>query len=159
MNDDIAQLALKMGKIWNPEMRIMNAFEKRRSDNIRIYVFNDGTIVMREIFTVNVRSFFNLSKIPFDDHWLKLQIGSMTWDKDQMHIIKEEMLVEFADDFMIPGWLKTGFGESISHVFDKKTNRTFSTLETELHIVRSSYINLFKIMIPVSIFIFVTSLT
>lgn len=71
---------------------------------------------MREIFTVDVRSYFDLSKIPFDDHWLSLQIGSMTWDKDQIHIIKEEMLVEFADDFMIPGWLKTGFEEKINQV-------------------------------------------
>lgn len=36
MNDDIAELALKMGKIWNPELRVLNAYEKRRSDNIRI---------------------------------------------------------------------------------------------------------------------------
>lgn len=115
--------------------------------------------MLREVFTVNVKTNFDLTKIPFDDHWLELKIGSLTWDKDQMHILKEEMVVEFSTDFMIPGWNKIGFDEKIGDVFDPKTNRTFSTLENRVHINRSSWNSLYKIVIPVLIFVFVASLT
>lgn len=111
------------------------------------------------MFTADIKTKFDMTKIPFDDHWLELQVGSLTWDSDLMHIIKEEMIIEFDDNFMIPGWEKIGIEEHLGNVYDPRTNRTFSTLINKVQIIRTSWNCLYKIVIPVIIFVFVTSLT
>jgi len=62
----------------------------------------------------------------------------MTWDIDQMHLIKEDVVTEFADDFIIPGWTKRGFTEKITSLYDKKYKKTFSMLSIKIKINRAS---------------------
>jgi len=66
--------------MWFPEIRFRNDAKPRESDNVRIYIFNDGTVVMREIFiaTLMDRMDVELRAIPFDLQTCVMDIGSLS---------------------------------------------------------------------------------
>mmetsp|Transcript_76945 Transcript_76945/g.166452 ORF Transcript_76945/g.166452 Transcript_76945/m.166452 type:complete len:98 (+) Transcript_76945:467-760(+) len=65
-------------KMWTPEMRIINGSKPRVQENIKIYNFYDGTVMMSEIFSNEVLYTFELDKEPFDTQNLTIEVGSLS---------------------------------------------------------------------------------
>lgn len=95
---------LEYGVIWTPEFRFRNGFDPRIADNIRIYMFYDGTVYYRERFTAQLMEKFHLEMIPFDSQTLTMDIGSLTFDDDFLLLLEESETVKVDDDFSFPSW-------------------------------------------------------
>lgn len=118
-NDDAATVLLQYAKMWTPEIRFRNGSAPRTPDNVRIYNFNDGTILYREGFTASLMDKFNLSKMPFDTQNIVMDIGSLTFDNEYVQIMEEEETVMFAKDFNMPEFKMISVSQSLKTYDDK----------------------------------------
>jgi len=144
--------------MWNPQIKFRNGFAPRVSDNIRIYNFNDGTILYRETFTTSLMTQFDLTKIPFDSHTLHLDVGSLTYDNQYVELLIEDQTVFLNKDFYMVEFDMTGTGQKFTDVRDEYTDKSYSVMEAQFNIKRQWPLYFYKIIIPLYLLIFITSL-
>jgi len=64
--------------MWFPKVRFRNDSSPRDTSNIKIYNFNDGTILYRETFLAHLEDEMEIKAIPFDTQTVVMNIGSLT---------------------------------------------------------------------------------
>jgi len=69
-----------MNKFWNPQIRFRTENKPRKTENEKIYVFHDGTVMYREVYTASLTNLFDTGKIPFDSQQLIIPISSRSYD-------------------------------------------------------------------------------
>lgn len=135
-NDDVAVKALSAGMLWTPEIRFKNSTAKRTSDNIRIYEYQDGSIVYRENFIVSLVSVFDYTRMPFDTQKIVIELGSQTWDFDYVRILPEDQTVFFADDFKMLEFSRGETSQSIVLNLNPEDEKQYSNLIANFEIKR-----------------------
>jgi len=116
-------------------------------------------MIFRYKFTVDLLDSMEeeLAKIPFDTQSMLLDVGSVTFDTNQVVLMPEEETMVFSNDFYMPEFTMTKSTQSQQIYTDPNTKQQFSFLRAEFMVTRRWTVFLFKVIIPIYFLILVSS--
>ena len=79
---------------------------------------------------------FNLSKIPFDEQIITIDIGSLTWDVEYVRLINNGKNVSYSDHFFITEFTKGEVTYKITQNKDKWNRKSYDFINARFHVTR-----------------------
>lgn len=145
--------ALKLEKIWWPDISFANEESPRKIENQILVIRKDGTIDYQEKFAATLEANYNLLSFPFDKQLLEIEIESFTWTGDFLNFHENEDILGFAENFKIPEWNIANVISLISIKQEIRDRAPFSEFLTYIEVERKPGFYVFKILIPLLLII------
>jgi hypothetical protein len=144
-------------QIWWPDIEIVNQVGPAIIENEELLIYADGTIEYREKFIATLATRYEMRKFPFDTQTLIIEIESFPWSSEHLIFHVEEDIVGFSDEFSIPGWEIIDLKEHITEKQEPRDRTVFSEFLGEITVKRDPGFFVWKLIIPLSIFILLIS--
>ena len=148
--------AVKLKRIWWPSITFVNQVEEYFRKNEELIILADGTVEYQEKFSVELKSFFDLTKFPFDEQTLDVEIESFAWSENYLELYREEKKIGFNPNLNLPEW---EIGDIKSQIMQKQEVRgieTFSKFLMHIKLIRKPGFYLWKVIIPLVILVIIS---
>lgn len=146
----------KLSEIWSPDIGIQNEVEKRRTENVDLRIFPDGTVDYEERFGATLHAQLDLRRFPFDRQLLDIELQSFSWDSSEAVLVANEEQTGFDLDFHTPEWSVSAVEGLIGVQSEIRDDREFSSYTLRIHARRHAGHYLLRILLPL---FFVMTLT
>lgn len=145
----------KFSVIWWPDITFANEVEGRDIADEELVIHENGTLEYREKFTVVLEAIYDLSKFPFDEQTLEIEIESFAWDEGSLQLHINEKFSGFSDRFQIPEWRwqEDNVTTRIEDRMEKGDRTPFSEFLMSIHITRQSGFYIWKVLFPLVILV------
>ncbi len=148
--------AAKINRIWWPSVTFVNEVGEYFSKNEELIIFASGTVEYREKFSVELKSFFDLTKFPFDEQTLHVEIESFAWDENNVKLQIDEDKTGFNPNLNLPEW-EIGEGEAqIKQNQEVRSGVPFSKFLMQIKLIRKPGFYLWKVIIPLMILVIIS---
>ena len=147
---------VKIKRIWWPSVTFVNAVGEYFKKNEELIIFANGTVQYREKFSVELKSFFDLTKFPFDAQTLQVAIESFAWDKDYIELNVDEQKTGFNPNLNLPEWKIGDIGTQIEQNIEVRSKEPFSKFLMQIKLIRKPGFYLWKVLIPLIILVIIS---
>ena len=146
----------KIGRIWWPSVTFTNEVGEYFRKNEELIIFANGTVQYREKFSVELKSFFDLTKFPFDEQTLKVEIESFAWDEDSVKLKVDEQKIGFNSHLNLPEWEIGALETQIEANSEIRSQVPFSKFLMQIKLIRKPGFYLWKVLIPLIILVIIS---
>lgn len=143
----------KLETIWWPDLTFVNEVSTRDSSDKEVVIHENGTVEYREKFTVTLEAQYQLSRFPFDNQTLEIEIQSFAWDSRYLQIHIDEQYVGFSDAFEIPEWHTDNVSTRIADMQEVGDRNPFSEFLMTIEITRQFGFYIWKVLLPLIILV------
>ena len=148
--------ATKIQRIWWPSITFVNEVGEYFRKNEELVISSDGTVEYKERFSVELKSFFDLRKFPFDEQTLDVEIESFAWDENSLKLNKEDKRIGFSPHLNLPEW-EIGDSEiDIQQSQEIRSQKPFSKFLMHIKLIRKPGFYLWKVIIPLIILVIIS---
>ncbi len=91
-------------KIWTPQVELMNSATIRSRRPPQLTVTRAGNVVAINRYSADIISPENMRDFPFDQRSIRLQLGSLIYDADELRFQISEQWTGRAERMSIPDW-------------------------------------------------------
>jgi len=81
--------------------------EQRQTESIELTIYADGSVDYEERFGATLNAELDLSKFPFDEQALDMELQSFVWDQNEILLVHNHPQTGFDDEFETPEWSVT----------------------------------------------------
>ena len=148
--------ALKIKRIWFPSITFANEVGEFFRKNQELIIFVDGTVEYQEKFSVELKSFFDLTKFPFDEQTLDVEIESFAWNEKYLKLHREEKKIGFNPNLNLPEWKIGDLESQIKQKQEIREEEPFSKFLMHIKLIRKPGFYLWKIIIPLVILVMIS---
>lgn len=148
--------ALKLKRIWWPDLTFVNEIGEYLRNNEELIIFADGTVEYQEKFSVELKFFFDLTKFPFDEQLLDVELESFAWNENYLKLYKEDNEIGFAPHLDLPEWEIADITSQIKQEQKLRENELFSRFLMQIKLIRKPGFYLWKVIIPVIILVIIS---
>jgi len=138
---------------WWPAMQPVNMAGSPDWGQMRVTIFQDGTVNVRARMRMLLRAPLDFHEFPFDFQVLPLRVESTMWPTSHMALSSAEEFTGFDDSFEMPEWTLVDLTAKASQVLRKQEGRTYDRLDFNITIERKSGFYVWKIMLPMAIIV------
>ncbi len=146
----------KLNRIWWPSITFVNEVEEYYSKNQELMIFTRGVIEYREKFSVELKSFFDLTKFPFDQQTLDVEIESFAWDKNEVKLKLNEEKNGFNPSLNLPEWKINDLQTQIKTTPEVRSEVPFYKFLMKIKLIRKPGFYLWKVIIPLIILVIIS---
>ena len=147
----------KIKRIWWPSVTFVNEVGEYFRKNEELIIFASGTVEYREKFSVELKSFFDLTKFPFDEQTLYVEIESFAWDENYVKLNIDKEKIGFNSSLNLPEWeigdLETEIKQNQQEV---RSEIPFSKFSMHIKLIRQPGFYLWKVIIPLMILVVIS---
>ena len=147
---------VKIKRIWWPSVTFVNAVGEYFKKNEELIIFANGTVQYKEKFSVELKSFFNLTKFPFDAQTLQVAIESFAWDENYIKLNGNEQKIGFNPNLNLPEWEIGDIETQIEQNLEVRSNVPFSKFLMQIKLIRKPGFYLWKVLIPLIILVIIS---
>ena len=148
--------AIKISRIWWPSISFVNEVGEYFRKNQELIILNNGTVNYEEKFSVELKSFFDLTKFPFDEQTLNVEIESFAWNNDYLQLYREDRKIGFNPDINLPEWKIVNLETQIKRKQELREQKPFSKFLIHIKLIRKPGFYLWKVLIPVVILVIIS---
>lgn len=127
---------LQLERIWWPDIEIENGDGVRRTENLELIIFADGTVEYEERFVASIKTDFNLRQFPFDEQDLEIDIESFAWDESSVIFIALDEKIGSDVEEAGSEWIVTHFSTDIRPEPEVRSEFPFSEFIFTMHLKR-----------------------
>ena len=143
------------GKIWHPDLRLMNIANKSQYENKKLTISNEGNALYEIQFNAKIHSSLNLKNTPFYKQALFITLESSSWDNQ--HLLLQIGQIRFHDKKtqFIDRWTINHY--SYKCILDKASGqqKSFYKCTIKLNLKCSSPYFIYRFIIPTIIFVLI----
>ena len=147
---------VKIKRIWWPSVTFVNAVGEYFKKNEELIIFANGTVQYREKFSVELKSFFDLTKFPFDAQTLQVAIESFAWDENYIKLNVNEQKIGFNPNLNLPEWEIGDIETQIEQNLEVRSKEPFSKFLMQIKLIRKPGFYLWKVLIPLIILVIIS---
>ena len=146
----------KISRIWWPSITFVNEVGEYFQKNEELIIFANGTVQYKEKFSVELKSFFDLTKFPFDEQTLSVAIESFAWDESNLKLKQDNQKIGFSSSLNLPEWEIGDLETKISHNLEVRSQVPFSKFLMQIKLIRKPGFYLWKVIIPLMILVVIS---
>ena len=146
----------KIERIWWPSITFVNEVGEYFSKNEELVIFASGTIEYKEKFSVELKSFFDLTKFPFDEQTLYVEIEPFAWDENYVKLNVNQRAIGFSSSLNLPEWQIGDLETKIEQNREIRSEASFSKFLMKIKLLRKSGFYLWKVIIPLIILVIIS---
>jgi len=143
----------ELRRLWWPAMQPINLAASPDFGELRMTVFQDGTVNVRARMRMLLRAPLDFHEFPFDTQVLPMRVESMMWPTTQMVLRSAEEFTGFDDSFEMPEWTLVDLTTEAGQVLRKQEGLTYDRLSFNISIERKAGFYVWKIMLPMAIIV------
>lgn len=147
---------IKIGRIWWPSITFVNEVGEYFGKNEELIIFANGKVKYKEKFSVELKSFFDLSKFPFDEQTLYVEIEPFAWDDTYVKLNVNEQEIGFNSRLNLPEWRIGRLKTQIKQTQEIRSEASFSKFLMKIELIRRSGFYLWKVIIPLLILVIIS---
>ena len=147
---------LKIGRIWWPSITFVNEVGEYFRKNEELIIFANGTVQYKEKFSAELKSFFDLTKFPFDEQTLSVAIESFAWDENFLKLRVDKQKIGFSSSLNLPEWEIGDLETKVSHNLEVRSRVPFSKFLMQIKLIRKPGFYLWKVIIPLMILVIIS---
>ncbi|MDJ0743630.1 MAG: hypothetical protein QNJ32_09720 [Xenococcaceae cyanobacterium MO_167.B27] len=148
--------AAKIKRIWWPSITFINEVGEYFRKNEELIIFATGTVEYREKFSVELKSLFDLTKFPFDQQTLKVEIESFAWDENEVKLKIDEQKTGFNSSLHLPEWNIYDLETQMKQKQELRSKVPFSKFLMQIKLIRKPGFYLWKVIIPLMILVIIS---
>ena len=148
--------AVKINRIWWPSVTFVNEVGEYFRKNEELIIFANGTVQYKEKFSVELKSFFDLTKFPFDEQTLDVEIESFAWDENYLKLELDEQKIGFNSNLNLPEWKIGDLETKIEQNREVRSKAQFSKFLMQIKLIRKPGFYLWKVIIPLIILVIIS---
>jgi len=138
----------KLSEIWAPDVEVQNQVEQRQTESIELTIYADGSVDYEERFGATLNAELDLSRFPFDQQVLDMELQSFVWDRNEISLVRNSAQTGFDDEFETPEWSVTAVEGLIGAGMEVRDDREFSNYTFRIHAERQSGHYLLRLFLP-----------
>ncbi|MGK7938265.1 MAG: hypothetical protein AB4206_21075 [Xenococcaceae cyanobacterium] len=146
----------KIQRIWWPSITFTNEVGEYFRKNEELIILAGGTVEYKEKFSVELKSFFDLTKFPFDEQTLKVEIESFAWDENDIKLQVDEQKIGFNPSLNLPEWKIGDIETQITQTQEIRSEVPFSKFLMQIKLIRRPGFYLWKVIIPLIILVIIS---
>lgn len=146
----------KLGRIWWPSVTFVNEVGEYFRKNEELIIFANGTVQYKEKFSVELKSFFDLTKFPFDEQTLSVAIESFAWDENDVKLKLDNQKIGFSSSLDLPEWEIGDLETRINQTLEVRSKVPFSKFLMQIKLIRKPGFYLWKVIIPLIILVIIS---
>lgn len=150
------EAALELERIWWPDVEIENAQSSRNTEHLELIISSDGTVEYEERFRAMMSAEFDLTRFPFDDQELELDMESFTWNTHAVSFVKNDRKIGYNSTFRLPEWTIETVEASVKTEKEIRSEMEFSEVIFTIHVKRLPGYYIWKILIPLFLIVFLS---
>ncbi len=89
-------------------------------------IYADGSVDYEERFGATLNAELDLSRFPFDQQALDMELQSFVWDRSEISLVRNQAQTGFDDEFETPEWSVTAVEGLIGAGMEVRDDREFS---------------------------------
>ena len=101
-----------------------------------------------ERFGATLNAELDLSRFPFDQQALDMELQSFVWDRSEISLVRNQAQTGFDDEFETPEWSVTAVEGLIGAGMEVRDDREFSNYTFRIHAERQSGHYLLRLFLP-----------
>ena len=146
----------KLNRIWWPSITFVNEVGEYFRKNEELMIFSSSIIEYREKFSVELKSFFDLTKFPFDQQTLDVEIESFAWDENDVKLKLNEEKTGFNPSLNLPEWKINDLETQIKTTQEVRSKVPFYKLLMQIKLIRKPGFYLWKVIIPLIVLVIIS---
>ena len=144
----------RLGKtVWYPVGFAVNQIGEMRFTERILRIRYDGTVEQDMNINVLLTSRFDLSRFPFDEQSLQLQIESFVYPSRQVEMVDDAARTGFAPTLELPEWKILAATGSVTEIRVMRSHEPFSRYTLNIVIERKPGFYLWKAFLPLAIIV------
>ncbi len=148
--------ATKLNRIWWPSITFVNEVGEYFRKNEELMIMANGTVEYREKFSVELKSFFDLEKFPFDEQTLDVEIESFAWNENEVILKLNPQTTGFNPSLNLPEWDIGDLQTEIKKTQEVRSKAPFDKFLMQIKLVRKPGFYLWKVIIPLIILVIIS---
>ncbi len=148
--------ATKLNRIWWPSITFVNEVGEYFRKNEELMIMANGTVEYREKFSVELKSFFDLEKFPFDEQTLDVEIESFAWNENEVILKLNQQKTGFNPSLNLPEWDIGDLQTEIKKTQEVRSKVPFDKFLMQIKLVRKPGFYLWKVIIPLIILVIIS---
>ena len=148
--------ATKLNRIWWPSITFVNEVGEYFRKNEELMIMANGTVEYREKFSVELKSFFDLQKFPFDEQTLDVEIESFAWNKNEVMLQKNPEKTGFNPTLNLPEWEIGDLQTNIQTTQEVRSKEPFDKFLMQIKLIRNPGFYLWKVIVPLIILVIIS---
>ena len=146
----------KLNRIWWPSITFVNEVGEYFRKNEELMILANGTVEYREKFSVELKSFFDLTKFPFDAQTLDVKIESFAWNENEVLLKLNPEKTGFNPSLNLPEWEIGDLKTNIEKTQEVRSTVPFDKFLMQIQLVRKPGFYLWKVIIPLIILVIIS---
>ncbi|UCE63779.1 MAG: hypothetical protein JSU59_01065 [Nitrospirota bacterium] len=156
LGGSLAGCKVPLDAVWHPRVLLLNGenFSKHLEESVSIN--SEGRVRYVQRFAGDFSIPFHLSEFPFDQHTLAISVVSGGYDTGQVQFIIDEKVIGQMEDLSLADWsIEPGKGK-VTSIYFAPQDRSFPLFNYELSVQRYQGFYLSKVIIPLTMIIFMS---
>jgi len=144
----------RLGKtVWYPAGFAVNQVGETRFTERILRIRYDGTVEQDMNINVQLASRFDLSRFPFDEQSLQLQLESFVYPSRQVEMVDDAARTGFAPTLQLPEWKILAATGSVAETRVMRSREPFSRYTLNIVIARKPGFYLWKAFLPLVVIV------
>ena len=151
--DGAAGCRFDRSAIWTPDIQLINSATTQARQPPQALVNRDGRVISTIRYVATIASTANISKFPFDERTIVLQLASLRYDKADLAIRVIPEWTGRVPEMTIPDW---NIGEPIATVTEMnmpRVDRTIPVFEFRIPASRLADYYVYKFVFPLALIV------
>jgi hypothetical protein len=145
----------KEEEVWTPKLIIANALDFARTADTGLKVDPAGTVEQHVRFRARVKALVDVRRFPFDDQAFTIAVESTERTADELTFSAEASELEVEGHAELPGWTIREVRSSIKEHYLEESRHRIATFEGALLVSRNRAFFVWKILVPLVLFVVV----
>ena len=150
----LAACRLGLSEIWHPHIDVLNQRNLDEHYDDVVAIDGEGHVLYRQRFFGTLSSRVDLRDFPFDRQILEVNVASFRFDSGEVELTVDERRTGRLEPFSLTGWSVELGGTRVTSEEIAPQNRSVALLHYELVGERQSLFFVLKVILPLSLIVF-----
>jgi hypothetical protein len=156
LGGSLAGCKVPLDDVWNPRVLFINSGTLSKHLEDSVVIDSEGSVIYRQRFSGEFSIPFQLSEFPFDRHLLAISIVTAGYDIGQVRFVLDKRILGQTENLSLVDWsIEQGMGKVTTYYFAPQ-DRSFPLFNYELNVSRYQGFYLSKVIIPLTMIIFMS---